>query len=61
MLTSVVADVESSKKDMLTEIDELKEKIEYEKQPNIAFEKETEVLKSQVEKTLFLAAQIDKK
>ena len=61
MLTRVVADVESSKKDLLTEIDELKEKIEYEKQPNIAFEKETEVLKSQVEKTLFLAAQIDKK
>ena len=40
--------VEISKKDLLVEIEKLKEAIEYEKQPNIAFEKESDALKSKV-------------
>ena len=40
--------LESSKKDLLLEIEKLKEMVEYEKQPNIAFEKETDALKTQV-------------
>ena len=40
--------VEISKKDLLAEIEKLKEAIEYEKQPNISFEKESDALKSKV-------------
>ena len=40
--------VETSKKDLLSEIAKLKEMVEYEKQPNIAFEKENDALKTQV-------------
>ena len=45
--------METSKKDLLAEIEKLKEAIEYEKQPNIAFEKESDALKSKVIITFF--------
>ena len=40
--------IESQRKDLLKDIEKLKADIEYEKQPNIAFEKENEALEKQV-------------
>ncbi len=44
---------EREKLDLLKEIEKLKEKIEYEKQPNIAFESENEALQSQVSERFY--------
>lgn len=47
---------EDQRKELLTEIERLKAKIEYEMQPNIAFEKEIETFQKQVSLTRTLIA-----
>ncbi len=46
--------IESEKVDLLNEIEKLKERVENEKRPNIAFEKENEELKYTVRHSKYI-------